>query len=774
MAVITSIVKAIIDSEDNPFRFEKFCADIYTKSSGIDIVITSRSWDLGRDGRAIGIFEGKYRTILCATLENDIDDKVESDIQRLAKTTITKTIVYCSSKSLTENKCDEIKSKILRIYPSAESVELLGQIQLCNLAERYEEIFRKYYGGEIKNLEEALVAPITMTKANEVGLRLALITTSSDDATLLRKELAKKLILDIINEKDQLTFEQISGSITALLHLPRTISLNYTRELTRALQDEDLVSINVNVVNITEKGKENVKNIPEEASSKLLEGRIEFRDSIKSLAGIILQDSQLDSLWNLFQEGITELFYSHGLAIVKMMRSALNEETGDNKTSNFEIPLTSFADRIVNNVGIPEQKEEIRQAIIDMFFEKDSDMFTWLSQICGTYVMLCSLGFESLSGEEISKALSLYNLIPDTDVVLSLLCLGENNHEEVERILSGWRDLGGKLFMVKPVLEEIAYHAWISHKDYEAFGENIKLLSNVEANRLIDNCFVRSFRKEANHSTSMENWDEYIKQYKGSSSYDYGNITLHLKDSGFNLIPEPGEDYKYFVNSVTKYLEERINNGRRSELTSIDTNTNDKIIRDSRLLAIVLAEREKARSTGDMRTFCIVSSARSLKDADDEFYQKLGDPNTVLSIAAMGFLLSLVPNVQMSFATLQKVLFDVYLNTKLTPLQRFACRVIASSGKFDYPWAKRPTLGKELRNTLYKQAVSRGENPKEYTEKVLKSDDPLVGASAIAETLDQLAVHSEDEQEKRILREQVKNLEEQLKKERAINKYLTK
>ena len=107
MGILPGVIKSILDTEDNYLRFERFCLDIYSETEGVELVPTSMTWDMGADGRSISTLL-KGRVVLCATLEKDIDNKAKSDIKRLAQTTQTKTIVYCTSKLLSELKCKNI------------------------------------------------------------------------------------------------------------------------------------------------------------------------------------------------------------------------------------------------------------------------------------------------------------------------------------------------------------------------------------------------------------------------------------------------------------------------------------------------------------------------------------------------------------------------------------------------------------------------------------------------------------------------------------------
>ncbi len=328
--------------------------------------------------------------------------------------------------------------------------------------------------------------------------------------------------------------------------------------------------------------------------------------------------------------------------------------------------------------------------------------------------------------------------------------------------------------MVRPVLEEVAYHAWISKYDYQSFGENLAIISDNEARRLIDNAFVRAFRKEAGDLTGKQYWNEYIKQYKGHTELDYAYIMEHLRDDyGFGFIAENTDANKEFMDGVNRFLVKQLCQYYGCLPSDLDNKVMDKAKRDSRIVSTVLKERNEAHTAGESRTYCIVSSARLLKEVDNAFRDDLGEPEMVLSISAMGFLLTLTPQVQMGFNTLRSILFDTYLATKLTSAQRLAYRVIASTGKWDMPWSRRNTLQRELGRTLYEQARLRGQPVKKLREDFYKADDAVFSAQIIASTLEKMAISPKSGEEITRLKAELKKLRERLKEAIEVEK-LTK
>lgn len=749
MAILPGIIQAVLDADDNHSRFELFCIDICSVVEGIDIVPTSKTWDLGRDGRsALSGLRG-IRTILCATLRADIERKVEEDISRLADTSITNSIIYCSSQSLTEAKCDDIEDKILQLYPGLQSIEVHGQVQLIKFIERHEDIFRKHYSAEITNVEEALLLkPAVSPDIKELGLRLALCTQVGDDASELRKELIRCLVLYALNKQEPQTSGQLASSITSDLHLPRALSSEYIQNIVNPLVVDGLIHLDGYNAHITESGTEYIVSVPKEAGIKLLEGRVAVRDAIKTLSGHTIDDTQYDKLWSIFQEGITELFYSHGISIVRIVRSVIADDSYTLNKETLVFPIENLADRIAEIFSLESLAQEIRQSIIDMFFEKRSKAFNWLTQMCSVYVMICSLGLEELSSQQIMSVLSTYHVVPDSDILISLLCERESNHQDVDIIIKGWSAIGGRLFVAVPVLEEVAFHAWRADNEYCQYGPKLKDISDYDIEHVIDNAFLRTFRRIAKDNTAPKYWNSYISNFRGNSETDYSHVLDILKDEyNVNVLPELLAENYDLSKRLADYIISSVAETSALEVADIDPGTRGKAIRDGKLIASVYQERQVRKQEEGLTTSCIVSSAFLLKEADMVFRRTLGPPEMVLSAAAISFLLTLTPQVSMTISTLRSVLFDTALATKFTSAQSYAYRLIAASGQWDIPYSRRATLQRELQRVLYNEATLRGEPISKIRERVMSNENPEYSAQVVVSALDNLAIASVDKEE---------------------------
>lgn len=443
----------LLDLETNPLRFERLCIDLYREAEGVELVPTSRSWDQGRDARPISLRPRipALQPILCVSLDAKLDEKIETDIRKVSRTTKTQAVVFCTPHSLSEHACDKIEARIRTLDPRLVTVRVLGRTQLTALGERYPQVIRMQYAAELANLESALTGGIRPDADPEkIGLRLALITQTGDDARALRFDLAKRLLLEALDSAGPASPGNLATIVSGRLHLPRSLSGNYVSQVLEQASNDGLVLLVGTAYDLTTLGREFLASVPADAGQRLLEGRQSIREAIKVLSGHDLSDEQYERVWNILQDGLAELFYEHGAAIVQMVSGVLAGDGASSERGLTRRLIERLADKILPLFSSRNQGEEVRLALIDMFSEKEQACFQWLTQVCSVYMMMCSLGFETLSTQQVKQVLQNLWLVPDSDVIISLLCVREPNHEQVKRIVDTWRQLGGKLLVSPP------------------------------------------------------------------------------------------------------------------------------------------------------------------------------------------------------------------------------------------------------------------------------------------------------------------------------------
>ncbi|MBK7908708.1 MAG: hypothetical protein IPJ78_19470 [Gemmatimonadetes bacterium] len=770
MPLLEGLVGALLEHETSPLRFEALCLDLLGLQENAVFVPTSRTWDLGRDGRRVLQTESSHH-VVCASLAQTLDAKVTADIERLEATTRPRSIVYCTSRELSEHTADILAAEIRKLSPSVQSVQVLYQMQLATMALTHESILRKHYQAELSNLESLFFGVSTPdVEAEKTGLRLALLTQTGDDAQALRDALARRLILEQLSAKGPQTQNAVLVSISGQLHLPRTISSAYGTSVVELLQTEGLIENRTGRLEVTAAGTAWLATLPSDAAPKLLEGKKLIHAALAKLTGFQLTPEEYDRVWDTFQDGIAQLFFVHGTATIRMVaaiESGRRVEDGEAALAIRE----KLAHRIGAMFGGLEKREAMQQAIIDLFSEKGTAAFDWLSEICAVYVMMCSLGLEPQSSASVTSVVRGITLLLDTDVILSLLSDGEVSHKETEQLLGGWRALGGTVLAPDPSLEEAAYHAWIAESDYVATSSYLPQLSDLEAEHVISNAFVRGFRAVSRGRLDRKTWERYIGQYRGSRPHDYSRVLAVLRDEyrvdrlpGFGSEIDKSTDSFYV--SVLQFMITTLAAEMECESDDLDFRIRDKARRDALMLASLRAARAAFREQGRDGTLMAVSSARLIKMSDERFRTDLGDPDAVLSLGAVGTLLALTPGVHFGLGSLRGILFDLNLAKRLTGLQRYAYRIVAQSEQYDVPWSRRTTLKRELGERILRDAKASDRPVEEIARIVTKADDPEYSAQIVRDALDAMAVPTRREKENTALRREIEQLQRALAAER--------
>jgi hypothetical protein len=134
----------------------------------------------------------------------------------------------------------------------------------------------------------------------------------------------------------------------------------------------------------------------------------------------------------------------------------------------------------------------------------------------------------------------------------------------------------------------------------------------------------------------------------------------------------------------------------------------------------------------------------------------------VISIRALAYMLSLVPDIGLGAATLRQVLFDFGDTAHLTDVQRLALRVIRGSGDYDIPWAKRRRLQEELHNVIRSQAEKRGISEEVMKRKFLSGDETVRPGEVIVSAVREMALRDKTGKELLEAERKIRKLEHEV------------
>lgn len=292
----------ILKGEDSPTRFERFCCQLFSAVDGIRYVPTSRTYDLGCDGRDVQRGQDSARHVICASTQKTVLDKAQQDASTLeALVPAPTTIRFCSNQPLTENMLADIRGQFSASCPDSDQVRADGLYQLEQLAVENPNVLEEAYAGELANLRQAL--GVSRDDAGEVeitGLRIALTTQLSDDASELREDLQKNLVLSALSSDEPRTVGHISKTVSDLLHLPRLLDDAYVESAIAALRADGVVTEDGGRWAITEAGRRELEERTERGTGRLSEVQNAVKQEIAELSGADIAGATFSRLWQVF------------------------------------------------------------------------------------------------------------------------------------------------------------------------------------------------------------------------------------------------------------------------------------------------------------------------------------------------------------------------------------------------------------------------------------------------------------------------------------------
>lgn len=645
-----AIAEIVIKTDRTDYRFEEFARALCSREHGVEFLPTSKTWDRGRDGRTTGSSSSGFANLLCATLNKDLDGKVEADLLRLTATSSPRHLIYCCSQPLSEQAIDNIDKTIRRHVPSG-SITVYGSEQLAHLAVKHNEVFERYYPAELQSIRGSLLE--RPEDEDHIGLRLAFITIGAEEGPALRAAILQRTVLELLKVKGSQTAAMLAQGFSTDLKLPRVLPVSLIEGVIKGEWKEGTVTPAEGKWTITAYGEKRLAEVPVEATDYLLKGRLAIREKLESLIGVRFAETQYEQIWSALLDFLGALFYQNGLSVIHAIDAFLsgNEPA---ETPDLKALLGEGARKCAALcASTPETSHRLQNAIVDTLTERTGPAFEWLTRTCERFVTLCCLGLEARSSEDIRNSLIAHDLVLDSDVILNYLCEGEPDHKATVELLGRWLKAGGHVLVAPVVLEEVAYHAWISQTDFVQTEHLFGKLQRYELRRFIRNAFVRAFHVV---SKNLLHWDMYISQFRGNSQTDYSKIKnrLQLKLSAATL---PDNYDETLAKDITVYALKESAREKIVDIEEIEEDTRHKLKRDGRLLASVSAARNSSAGVQGAHGVFLLSSSHILQKADLKFKESLGKRGLVLSRAGFAYLLSMISDTHLSPDTLRRSLF---------------------------------------------------------------------------------------------------------------------
>lgn len=395
-------------------------------------------------------------------------------------------------------------------------------------------------------------------------------------------------------------------------------------------------------------------------------------------------------------------------------------------------------------------------AILDMLTERSSRAFDWFTKVAERFVILCSLGLEATSGEEVRQVIRSHEVILDSDIILSYLCDAETDHGKAKDLLSRWVQLGGRLLVSPVVLEEVAYHAWIAERDFQETEYLLGKLHRFELGRYIRSAFVRTYHAL---EKTPQRWPIYIGQYRGNSKGDYSKILSILRQRlKVETLPESydeklrGEMTAYLMTAARDVYKEA------EQLEDVSY----KVDRDGRLMASIAAARSSQERMGSGGPIVLLSSSHLLRRAENRFRQQFGEARVLLSIGALSYLLTAIPDSALGADSLRRALFEFGGTAHLKDPERRALRIIRATELYDIPWAGRKLLQANLTREIRSDAEKRGITEDSLRATLASGAEPKTAGRLIAKSLRDMAIKDKTSEELTVAQHKIDQLEVQI------------
>ena len=210
------MVRVVISEEIHTARFESFANAVVGRlEGGIQVMNTSPSWDMARDGRG---YSGPNSVYVCATPIDNVDSKAASDIKRAAKKTGKGDRLYfCTSAKLSELKVQEIEKKLAKLVPIDVTPRVLGRYQLVPLGVKWPDVVEQFYRGELDAIRRALTESSNDDSAS--GLQLALLAIGQDSSAAVRESVYRNALLMALEHGQPAPIGNIVISVSNALKL---------------------------------------------------------------------------------------------------------------------------------------------------------------------------------------------------------------------------------------------------------------------------------------------------------------------------------------------------------------------------------------------------------------------------------------------------------------------------------------------------------------------------------------------------------------------------
>ena len=296
-------VAEVLQLEQNDVRFEAFANDLVATLEGQPVLSTSKSWDLGRDGRGYGSRRGVY---VLTTLRSD-PQKALRDASRLkgAHPPI-KHIYYMAPGAVSEHTLENHRRAISDVVGANVRIDPFGRPQIVELVSSGKDgsAFSRHYAGELASITNVLATDASPPESKH--LELALCTFGAEDTRELRAALSSRLILRLLETQNR-SLDDLADGAAKVLGVP-AFSRSTVQHYCGLLCQLDQITERQSLYEITDIGRKAIASGDEGVVQNELSGRKAVRKAVEESLGGAIPEQQWASIWTDHAKGTGACF----------------------------------------------------------------------------------------------------------------------------------------------------------------------------------------------------------------------------------------------------------------------------------------------------------------------------------------------------------------------------------------------------------------------------------------------------------------------------------
>jgi len=731
--VLPSWVEQVLAREHDDVRFEAFANDVVSVLEGKPILATSKSWDLGRDGRGVGSRQGTY---VLTTLRSD-SDKPRDDATRLKATAWKLRHVYYVAPRLVSEKVLEEHSEVIRsILGNEVPIDSIGGTQLSDLVAsgKAAKAFAKHYAGELASIKSALAADTDEPESKH--LELALSTFAATNTQELRVALSTRLILGLLRT-GPLTPGELSAAAAIRLGVAAFSDSSIAHYCGLLLQRGHLFQDGQRY-QVSQSGLDALSAGDQDVVATQLTGRDAVRNAVEESLGSSIPDPQWNLIWGALQKALAHAFYVRGKQVLDVISTLLQGDTSTVQRDVLGVLVDEVLTGVIGTYVSAPGRATMLRALRDAFLPGDKHgAFEWLAGVAGRFAATCTLGLPHEIGSTLTETLKKIRCFVDTDVVVSYLCAHEPSHAAAHAVVRLHRRLGNQVMITEAVAEEAARHAMKAYTDYRIRVAPITGVLEWYEIAELESAFTREFEhlRKAGKVTTKQ-WPAFIARYAGDEAKSYGKqqrpntakMRSLLSSEGF-AIRSPGDQTLHWEqqrDALAKLMFAEAMRGRPSGRPDI---VEHKARIDAEMLIAVSRTIVDSQARGSGERYILITSARRLRTLPSGVKAQLPDVPEVLSLAEAATIASLLPENAVSLAALHTLLFEGHFTQTVGRLEAKLLRIVREASSAVLPGATRGLLCEEFGTAILREARATGESKSEVRNRI---DSDAVGLAKIA------------------------------------------